>query len=421
MPKSRPSISSRLNASPALKRFLPAMGRFLRGPYGVAAIASISFHGVVFALGSTLSGVSIASFGEGADDATDATVPLVELSAAEQGRLPDFSARRTFTGRVPVPSTTPPSLPIQRTPQRSRVGTAQRSTGLRQSSPSLLNRPRTTPRPRATPRSRSNPYAWNDSTRIARIPLPPNLAGQGLPVPPDRRPAESPAESSSESTSPGTTSNQAAGNTGANGTGLPTLPNSTPGEGSELSLEGLQNPQSVDENEQASGEQATGDIPDEPGEGSGVEAPEDDQDPEELASNDPDPEQIRLNQLRDSLKWDATGTEAGATEVSAWMANLQRGDETIVAAEATQGIDANIRVCVENPPTNAIVGVLVQPDGAIADTTLIKRTGYDVTDQAALNAAAAAVAPGEQPTAYQVNVSVGYEADTCVNPGDVLE
>ena len=141
-----------------------------------------------------------------------------------------------------------------------------------------------------------------------------------------------------------------------------------------------------------------------------------------MASNEADPEQIRLRQLRDSLQWNAEGTTAAPDAVSSWVTGLSAGDDdAIVTAAAEQAIESNIRVCVENPPTDAIVGIYVQPDGTIADATLIQRTGYDTTDQAALNAAAAAAVPTEVPTAYQIDVSVDYDAESCVAPDAVLE
>ncbi|MEO1590702.1 MAG: hypothetical protein AAFU71_05355 [Cyanobacteria bacterium J06632_22] len=410
MPKlrTRPHAKS---PNPFVRRVLQPLGRLVQGPYGIAAIASISFHGVVFALGPAMSGVSIAAFGDGPGDGSERTVPLVELSAAEQGRLPDFSNRRTFSGRVPVPSTTPPSLPLQRTPQRSRLSTVpQRSTGLRRSSPSTLNRQR------QQQNSSRTPYVWDGSTRISRIPLPPSLAGQGLPEPRNSNPPPQQPESD-----PDTAASTAT-------TGPETAPdNPTPdtppeGTGTDLSLEGLQNPPSVEANGEAEGAN-TGETPPDnnpnnnpnnnPGEGS---------EPSDItANNNPDPEQARLQALRDSLEWDATGTAADPTDISDWVTSLQEIDDTIATAEARQGIDSNIRVCVDNPPADAIVGILVQPDGTLADTQLIQRTGYATTDQAALNAALAVVAPSEVPTAYKVDVSVGYDAEACVNPDTVLE
>ena len=393
MPQSR--NRPRSNPHPIVKRVLQPLGRVLQGPYGIAAIASLSFHGVVFALGPTLAGVSIAPFDEGfGDDIGERTVPLVELSEAEQGRLPDFSARRSFTGRLPVPSTTPPSLPIQRTPQRSRLGSRpQRSTSIRRSSPFIGQR--TAPSSGQNSNRRSS-YIW-DSSRIIR---PPNIE-----TIPNRSTVESPPEEETasttttgpdtpnEATAPSTTTTAAAETDGTAG----------------LDLETLQNPQSIEGGDAPENESSN----ETPSEG---ESGNDGTEPENLDSNETDAYQL----LRDSLRWDATDTEAGDVEVSAWIAELQAADESIVAAEVAQGIDSNIRVCVETPPTDAIVGVLVQPDGT-TNATLIKRTGYAATDQAALNAATVAAAQSETPTAYRVNIEVGYDAQNCTNPTDVLE
>lgn len=391
-----------------VRQVLRPVGQVIKGPYGVAAIASLSFHGVVFALGPSFSGVSIAAFGEGEGGGDgERTVPLVELSASEQNRLPDFSARRSFSGRVPVPSAPPSSLSIQRTPQRSRASIRpQRSTGLQRTTPNRTRpsvsgvSPRTSVNPPA-----GTPYVWNGSTRISRIPLPGNIAGQGLPPLPDedpsaKRPQRDPA---SETPSTPTTGPDPAANE------QPDSPDSsqTPAGAQDLDLAGLQNPQGVGSDSE---QPANSEVPAEPSEGTPPE-----EDPN-VAANDPDPEQIRLQQLRDSLVWDGTGTEGGDTAASDWLAQLQAEDETVVAAEVAQNIDSNIRVCVDNPPANGVVGIVVKPDGTISEPTLLQRTGYATTDQAALNAAVAAVSATETPVAYRVNVAVGYDNSSCINP-----
>lgn len=398
MPK--PRLRSNPNAvHPILRRMVQPLGRLLQGPYGVAAIASIGFHGVVFALGPALSDVSIAAFGDGdGGNGGEQTVPLVELSAAEQGRLPDFSNRR-LAGRVPLPNSTPPSLPLQRTPQRSTFGNLpQRSAGLRRSTPSILDRQRTAPSSRV---SRNTPFVWSGRTGVLQ---PPPITDIPTPSETEQPPqADSEPAASTTTTGPDTAAEN------------PTPDQDTNAEanGTDLSLSSLEDPQGTGANGEATGE---------------VPSPEGEQTPDTSASNEADPEQVRLQELRNSLQWDEDGTDAGEEEVDSWLASLQAVDETIIAAEVDPEIDveANIRVCVENPPTNAIVGVLVQPDGTIADATLVKRTGYDTTDQAALNAAEAAAAeaaaaPAETPVAYQININIDHDAESCIAPGSVLE
>jgi len=63
---------------------------FLR-PAWLAGVLSVGFHGVLFAAGPTFSSLGFDQLTEAEEVAERRNVPLVELTAAEQERLPDFS------------------------------------------------------------------------------------------------------------------------------------------------------------------------------------------------------------------------------------------------------------------------------------------------------------------------------------------
>jgi hypothetical protein len=64
----------------------------LRQPQWIAALASVGFHGLLFAAGPSFSGLTMAALGNNSPDLEERRVPLIELTAEEQSRLPDFSA-----------------------------------------------------------------------------------------------------------------------------------------------------------------------------------------------------------------------------------------------------------------------------------------------------------------------------------------
>jgi hypothetical protein len=60
-------------------------------PTWLAGLISVGFHGVLFAASPTFTGLDLNTLTEPDPDADARRVPLVELTAAEQQRLPDFS------------------------------------------------------------------------------------------------------------------------------------------------------------------------------------------------------------------------------------------------------------------------------------------------------------------------------------------
>jgi hypothetical protein len=149
----------------------------------------------------------------------------------------------------------------------------------------------------------------------------------------------------------------------------------------------------------------------------------------EMAATAPDQAaQTKLEELRAGLVFEAAGTtdaEAAAAK-TAWLANAQtQAGETglLSAAPGSITVDSNIRLCVDNPPLNGLVGVLVNPEGGIVgNPKLLKSTGYENLNQAALNAVRQSpFEAATQFTTYEFTVNVGYDAENCVAAEQVLQ
>jgi TonB family protein len=138
--------------------------------------------------------------------------------------------------------------------------------------------------------------------------------------------------------------------------------------------------------------------------------------------------QAQLDKLLSTLVFEPTGTtatEAAAAKAS-WLANAQTqaGEIGLITANPSSvTLDSNIRLCVENPPVNGLVGILVNPEGAIvSEPKLLKSTGYANLNQAALNAARrSSFEAADQFAAYEVTINVSYDAEACVEPEQALQ
>ncbi len=99
-----------------------------------------------------------------------------------------------------------------------------------------------------------------------------------------------------------------------------------------------------------------------------------------------------------------------------WLQATAEGKgENIAQASADLSIESGFKVCQKNPPVNALIGVVVNPDGTQTDLTLLKRTGYPILDRQAINAVSYAdLDTAAVPTQYQVNINVDYSPQGCV-------
>ncbi|PZO55750.1 MAG: hypothetical protein DCF15_09950 [Phormidesmis priestleyi] len=131
------------------------------------------------------------------------------------------------------------------------------------------------------------------------------------------------------------------------------------------------------------------------------------------------PAQGNFSQLAQDFVYNSADVSEDAAQKNAaeWLQTTAEGKgENIAQASADLGIDSGfIKVCQENPPVNALIGVVVNPDGTQTDLTLLKRTGYPILDRQAINAVSYAdLDTAAVPTQYQVNINVDYSPQGCV-------
>ncbi len=367
--------------------------RILTSPYGVAAIASLSFHGILFAAMPRFSSASFAAFSEDNAPAEPRTVPLVTLSPAEQERLPDFN--RSQLPSIPDISSPPPSidnLPNASTFNRSNIFNRSNSsiTTPSFSRPSLLSRNRPFRNPyipspnlsiRDTP-SRSEQSSDRRTAPITNIPKPPPS------VVPDAETDQEPSIVDQELE--------------------PTTQEGT--------------------NEQVN---PTAEEPSEPpAEDDGVETDSEDTQLTQLE---------RLERLRAKFEYSTAKTdEDGVNDrYNDWIANtIDREDElTLETAniQALAPVDSGLRQCVdvEKEPSAGKVGLFIAPDGTASEADVLLSTGYEYLNQGVLdglrsNQEALQELIGndfpeaETPVPYVFEFEVEYDKENC-NRLDALQ
>ncbi|MEO0396675.1 MAG: energy transducer TonB [Cyanobacteria bacterium P01_A01_bin.137] len=403
----KPSSPSPASAN----KMLHQLKKLLTSPYGVAAMASLSFHGVMFAAAPRFSSASFAAFSDENLSGETRTVPLVTLSPAEQGRLPNFtrpslppipnSAATTSLRTLPSASTlTRPSSPLTRSNIFDRyTNRTNSSRGSRR-----FNNPYNLPT--TNPPSRSARSSDRRTTIVGDIPAPPRDIGRNLESDPDTLETELELERQAEA--------QAEAEALA---GLPELPaqsEDVPGtEGSET--EGLE----------AEGSEAEG------------------LDPEnsEVAINaEESREPTQLERLQAKFKHDPEGAseEEATLNYTAWLTASEDDSETSdeTSGENTDETPSEIpmadvgavevealNLCVATPPNNGLVGLLVAPDGTPSESVVLRSTGYEYLNQAALDALLEEGDFPETETAvrYPFEVLVSYDAETCQSSEAIID
>ena len=122
------------------------------------------------------------------------------------------------------------------------------------------------------------------------------------------------------------------------------------------------------------------------------------------------------SQLRASLTYDSTDVseEAAEANTEAWLAAISEAQGEIPADTAELTIDSQFKACREVPPADALVGVVVNPDGTQENAAILKSTGYEVLNRQALEAVENA--DFDRPavaTQYQVQIDVIYKPAGC--------
>lgn len=375
---------------PPKKKALGYLKEMLTSPYGVAAIASLSFHGVLFAAIPRFSSASFAAFNDDNVGETR-TVPLVTLSPAEQGRLPNFNQPKLPSIPDITATTSPrslPSLPNSTIFNRSGFNRS----GSRLSTPpgigssSRLNRNRPFRNPYITrpnfntrnPPTRSAQSSERRTTAVTDLPTPPPSAIRGVEL---------------------------------------------------TDAEILKRQQQLEAeqaaNAEASNSQAPGleELPEQSGEQTSEAS-------DQVAINN-DAEQLsRLAQLQAKFKYSDEDTQQEAVDENydTWKSETEEAtaamDVAVETAEKSElTIDSGFGLCVAKAPTNGEVGILVAPDGTPSNPKVLRSTGYDHINQAALTAL---LEEGEYPEAdvavrYIFDLAVDYDAEACNTGDEILE
>jgi hypothetical protein len=421
----------KLKAEPSEKA-RPSLS-WLKNSSGIAIVASLAAHGLFFAFGPVFSKVSFAAFTnpELGDLTEERTVPLVQLSPAEQNRLPNFSAARfPLSPNGQLPPLNPPGLSSLPPTSGSRFPSPQGqlpggSRGLPNSrlggrygsgSPSFGSPGLPTYRiPAPSGRTRVvRPPAPNSPDLVGRAGTPPSPGANGLPNLPGPNSADG---------------NRPNGDGSGNALDLDSLRNPQPGNntGNNTNDSAPNTGQASDlEPNSTAGNTPDTSTPDAtPPDTSTEDSPSTDT---EVAAN-PDPnaeQQSAINRLIAQYRFDPADTSEGdaASNRSSWLAEAQTkvGEATLQQADVTIPMDANIRLCVDNPPVDAAIGVLVGPDGKrIGDPVLLRSTGYERLNQAALQSIGGqSFEASDAPTAYAINIDVSYDRENCANASEII-
>ncbi|MEM7064738.1 MAG: hypothetical protein AAF572_16465 [Cyanobacteria bacterium P01_B01_bin.77] len=364
----------------------------LTTPYAIAAFVSIGFHVVVLAAVARSSSAAFAAFGEDGTGSETRTVPLVTLSPAEQGRLPNFNQPQLSS--IPdITASTPlrnlPNSTLFNPPSGSRLRPP--SSG----SSSLFNRNRPfnnpyIPRPnlsiRNTP-SRSSQSSERRSTPITNIPVPPSLNERGLSEEEIKK-RQLEIEQQQEAAA---AAEQEAANTPEPASELPNLPDGPIAEDTE----------DVDDNAVAANPEA-------------------------------EIQMSRLEELQASsgLNYNETKTNPETIEENYTLWETETPLEEDVALQTTEetepvsvGEGLNL-LCNQAEPQNGEIGVLVAPDGTPINADILLSTGYAALNQAALDEGfnGRAYAETETATRYRIGITVNYDHEaTCTNAAEILE
>lgn len=382
-------------------------------PTVVAVFLSVAAHGVFIAFGPRAS-FSFAALTEAAQlqDAEESIVPIVELTPADRNRLPAFAQPRptpTPLNSLPLPAGLP-----------GLAGTTQKRNNLPTPSRNL---PSPTPR---NQRSRSNP-PFRTTTRTTTL-NPSSGFRFGAPrrnprpAPPVELVSPPPTPNPSNTTPTGDNELPDLSGLSTSSAGIqlgdqfPSAPGTRPAEGesSQPSANDLLS-------REIAAAQAEGNIPAVPGSESGPQPDTnlggDDPTPIAVVEAPTAPAQGNASRLARSFEYSGEDTEPAAVEanVESWLdANAESKSESGPSSDELS-IDSNFKVCLDNPPEEGLIGVVVNPDGTQTSATILKSTGYDILNRLALSTLEyKEFEQTEQPTQYQVAVDVVYEPEDCV-------
>lgn len=349
----------------------------------LAGVISVGFHGVLFAAGPTFSGLNFRAIAEPELAAAERrTVPLIELSAAEQQRLPDFSSQSLY-GFDDLESLGYLSLPPgATTPNSSGSGSIRTPAPPRARSPLQGSDTKVTQPPRQ-PQSSSS---YNSP--LPSFPInspPPFIPSLGDPVNGDTTSDETNSEA-----------DQGIVDEGAEAlNGLEDAPNGD----TEVATRG---PDASDL-ERLEGETAV-----EPG-------------LEELLARAEALEELSAEEQQQVLAYDPAGTDEVAVDAAFrdWVVrgrSAASGNTIPLADPSELQLPYALQACLSEAPQEGLVGVIVNNGGKLASAPeLLRSTGYPWFNRRAMQLAASQdFSDAKGLTAYQFRVVVNYDAATCV-------
>ncbi|MEM6599270.1 MAG: energy transducer TonB [Cyanobacteria bacterium P01_C01_bin.69] len=402
--------------SSALKSITAPLGKVVKvlTPTGIGVLVSLGAHVFLFVNGPGTN-FSLAALDEAAQqEAEETIVPVIELTPAERSRLPGFAQPRTI---VPTPTglgtnfPLPPSIGSLNNRLNNQLNARKPSAANPLPSPTTTL-PRSTRTNRIVRGTGLSPSALANrrATGAARRPVPtvtvieniPQTSRSGLPI---AEPSISVSGEVGTPNSPSTSTATESTTGSSNGSQQPRV-STNPLDQALARLE----QQNGNSTTSSGGEPAVTPEGSEPVTATPIEVEE----PDAIAIA---PAQGNPNQLRDAFRYDPTDVEpeAGEANLDEWLIASAENKSGLSRANEEITIDSNFKVCVDNPPVNGIIGVIVNPDGSQEAAQVLKSIGYDILNRQALDAVSYAdFGQVETATQYEISIEVIYSPDGCV-------
>ncbi|NJM97315.1 MAG: hypothetical protein HC800_09180 [Phormidesmis sp. RL_2_1] len=384
----------------------------LMGPTGVGVLLSIGAHAALWAFGPRTN-FSFAALTQAAQQAgaEETIVPLVQLTAAEQSRLPDFAQ----PGRLPPDPTglgnfsLPSGLPAV---PNAAIPRGQTSRTLASSQLGRMPSTTTWPPTRTFTSRTSQPFNLGVTVPNANLGRSPSFAGVQANPNPQVTVVPPPPSTASETPSNPSAASSATDNDNSASDLLPNLSSQeTISFGEALARANSEN----------SSENSTSNIPDIgdriPETASTSEEPGETPTDESSSTIAASPAEENTSPLTAGFIYNETDVSPAAAKVNTdeWLIASAEGRENMATATAALTLDYRFRVCKEIQPASGLVGVVVNPDGTQDSMTLLKSTGYDFLNGRALDAVKYSdFGKPEVPTQYQVQIDVPYNPEDCV-------
>lgn len=407
------AVSSSSSRRPFSQKFL--------NPSWLAGLISVGFHGAMFAAGPTFPNLGLNHLVEPELEAENRNVPLVELTEAEQARLPDFSGSLynfdSFDDLEPL-------TPLFEDDETLSSGRGTDET-FSQNTPSAVPRSRPTP-----------PPSYRIPFGITSLEPRPRNNNPRSPLPQPRTQPSQPQPNSA--TAPQTAANSSAP---ANGDDAASTPNT----GTAADLAPL--PGRTSATPQSSADIARGSNPTEvmtleerlraytydvaATESAAVEARFNDW----ITAGRTFAEELDIAPdfvVPDFLTAADPGTEdtkpespaaAEMAEAPETAAELAEGDTDQVVREPIElPIDHEQRICLAKEPQKGLIGAWVSPEGELlGEPEIIRSTGYAGLNQQAMERIRTLdFSAVDRFTGYQFEVIVNYDPENCVNFGRTL-